>query len=121
MSSVGAAKDTGAVSKADGAGAAKVTVAELLASSRPGAKIELFPVDNESDVDEEMIEIEAKMKQLYNEERRLNRLQKLHKMWEELKLKQQKVKTLRGKAKMTYFVVKAAWQKVKVAMTVRQS
>ena len=72
-SSVGTAKDPGVVSKAGGAGAAKVTVAELLASSTPGAKIKLFLVDNESDVDEEMIAIQAKMKQLDDEERRLNK------------------------------------------------
>ena len=44
-SGVGTAKDTGVVSKAGGAGAAKVTVAELLASSTPGAKAKLFPVE----------------------------------------------------------------------------
>ena len=107
-SGVGTAKDPGVVSKAGGAGAAKVTVAELLASSTPGAKTKLFPVDNESDVDEEMIAIQAKMKQLDDEERRLNKSQKLHEMKEELKLKQQKVKTLRVKAKMTSSVVKEA-------------
>ena len=104
-SGVGTAKDTGVVSKAGGAGAAKVTVAELLASSTPGAKAKLFPVDNESDADEEMIAIQAKMKQLDDEERRLNKSQKLREMKEELKLKQQKVKTLRGKAKLTSSVV----------------
>ena len=53
-----------------------------------------------------MIAIQAKMKQLDDEERRLNKSPKLHEMKEELKVKQQKVKTLRGKAKMTSSVVK---------------
>ena len=81
-------------------------MAELLASSTPEAKAKLFPVDNESDVDEEMIAIQAKMKQLDDEESRLNKSQILPEMKEELKLKQQKVKTLRGKAKLTSSVVK---------------
>ena len=82
-SGVGTAKDPGVVSKSGGSGVAKATVAELLASLTPGAKAKLFPVDNESDVDEEMIAIQAKMKQLDDEERRLNKSQKLHEIKEE--------------------------------------
>ena len=78
-------------------GAPKLTVAELLAGT-PGSKTKVLPVVDENDIDEEMLAIQAKMKELEDEERRLNKSQKLREMQEELKMKQQKVKTLRGKS-----------------------
>ena len=85
-----------------GAGAAKLTVAESLAKTpMTGTKPKTgsLPVENESDIDEEMGLIKEQMKQLDDEERRLSKSKKLQEMREELKAKQQKVKTLRGKSK----------------------
>ena len=72
-------------------------MAELLATT-PGSKTKLLPVVDKNDIDEEMLAIQAKMKKLEEEERRLNKSQKLHEMQGELKTKQRKVKTLRGKS-----------------------
>ena len=85
------------------AGAAKLTVAESLAKTpMTGTKPKKrsLPVENESDIDEEMVLIKEQMKQLDDEERRLSKSKKLKEMREELKAKQQKVKTLRGKSKL---------------------
>ena len=78
-------------------GAPKVMVAEVLATTTPG-KTKLLPVVDENDIDEDMLAIQAKMKELEDKERHLNKSQKLHEMQEELKMKQQRVKTLRGKS-----------------------
>ena len=85
------------------AGAGKLTVAQSLAKppmtgTKP--KAESLPVEDESDIVEEMLLIKEQMKQLDDEERRLRKSKKLQEMREELRAKQQKVNTLGGKAKL---------------------
>ena len=78
--------------------APKLAEAKLLTTSALGGKTKSFPVVDENDIDEEIWAIQAKMKELQDEERGLNKSRELREMQEELKVKQQKVKTLRGKS-----------------------